>query len=97
MCIHGISRAWRRSHSFRAIFRPVRYLSVYMMNQDLQCTRYISNIEMAGGVIRYVPLQPPKDGDTRTSSAAEWAIDMEALERTMNPKTKMIVRETSFL
>ncbi|MCJ1238568.1 hypothetical protein MMC14_006558 [Varicellaria rhodocarpa] len=56
--------------------------------------QYISNIEMAGGVIRYVPLQPPKDGDTRTSSAAEWAIDMEALERTMNPKTKMIVLNT---
>ena len=64
---------------------------------DLQWTRYISNIEMAGGIIRYVPLQPPKDGDTRTSSAAEWAIDMEALERAMNPKTKMIVREMSFL
>ena len=53
--------------------------------------RYISNIEMPGGTIRYIPLQPPKDGDTRTSSASEWTIDMEALERAFTSKTKMIV------
>lgn len=53
--------------------------------------RYISNIEMPGGTIRYVPLHPPKDGATRTSSAAEWTIDFEELESTINSKTKMIV------
>ncbi|KZN85717.1 putative aminotransferase [Penicillium chrysogenum] len=31
--------------------------------------QYISNIEMPGGTIRYVPLHPPKDGATKTSSA----------------------------
>lgn len=46
---------------------------------------------MPGGTIRYVPLQPPKDGATRTSSAAEWTIDFEELENTINSKTKMIV------
>lgn len=46
---------------------------------------------MPGGVIRYVPLHPPKDGATRTSSAAEWTIDFEEFERTINSKTKMIV------
>ncbi|KKK21109.1 putative kynurenine aminotransferase [Aspergillus ochraceoroseus] len=53
--------------------------------------QYISNIEMPGGTIRYVPLHPPKDGATRTSSASEWTIDFEELEKTINPKTKMIV------
>lgn len=53
--------------------------------------RYISNIEMPGGTIRYVPLHPPKDGATRTSPASEWTINFEELESAMNPKTKMIV------
>ncbi|KKA18066.1 Kynurenine--oxoglutarate transaminase [Rasamsonia emersonii CBS 393.64] len=53
--------------------------------------QYISNIEMPGGTIRYVPLHPPKDGATRTSSAAEWTIDFDQLEKTINPKTRMIV------
>lgn len=46
---------------------------------------------MPGGTIRYVPLHPPKDGATRTSSAAEWTINFEELENAINPKTKMIV------
>jgi kynurenine aminotransferase len=53
--------------------------------------QYISNIEMPGGTIRYVPLHPPKDGASRTSSAAEWTIDFDQLEKTINSKTKMIV------
>lgn len=48
---------------------------------------------MPGGKIRYVPLHPPKDGATRTSSAAEWNIDFEQLEKTVNEKTRMIVSE----
>lgn len=46
---------------------------------------------MPGGIIRYVPLHPPKDGATKTSSASEWTIDFEELEGAMNSKTKMIV------
>lgn len=46
---------------------------------------------MPGGTIRYVPLHPPKDGASRTSSAAEWTIDFQELENTINSKTKMIV------
>jgi kynurenine aminotransferase len=53
--------------------------------------RYISNIEMPGGTIRYVPLHPPKDGATRTSPASEWTVDFEELENAINSKTKMIV------
>lgn len=57
----------------------------------LTVCRYISNIEMPGGTIRYVPLQPPKDGATKTLPASEWSIDFDELEKTINPKTKMIV------
>ena len=53
--------------------------------------RYISNIEMPGGKIRYVPLHPPKDGTTTTSSASNWTIDFEELENAINEKTRMIV------
>ena len=56
--------------------------------------RYISNIQMAGATIRYAPLQPPDHGSIRTSSAADWTIDMAALEKLMNPRTKMIVLNT---
>lgn len=53
--------------------------------------QYLSNIEMPGGTIRYVPLHPPKDGAVRTSSAANWSIDFAELEAAFNSKTKMIV------
>ncbi|KAI9839516.1 MAG: hypothetical protein M1819_002141 [Sarea resinae] len=53
--------------------------------------QYISNIEMAGGKIVYVPMHPPKTGATKTSSAAEWKIDFDQLKAAINPKTKMIV------
>lgn len=49
---------------------------------------------MPGGKIVYVPLAPPKDGATRTSSAAEWTVDFEQLEAAITPKTKMIVINT---
>ncbi|KAJ3552385.1 hypothetical protein NPX13_g11128 [Xylaria arbuscula] len=56
--------------------------------------QYISNIEMPGGKIVYVPLSPPKDGASRTSSSAEWTVDFEKLEQAITPKTKMIVINT---
>lgn len=49
---------------------------------------------MAGASIRYAPLQPPAHGNIRTSSAADWTIDMAALEKLINPRTKMIVLNT---
>lgn len=56
--------------------------------------QYISNIEMPGGKIVYVPLHPPEDGATKTSSAANWTIDFAELERAISPRTKMIVINT---
>ena len=53
--------------------------------------QYISNIEMPGGIIRYVPMQPPKDGDTQNTSAGDWTIDFDALEKAINDRTRMIV------
>lgn len=57
-------------------------------------SRYISNIEMPGGKIVYVPMHPPPTGATKTSSAADWTIDFAELERAITPKTKMIVLNT---
>ncbi|KAF4977572.1 hypothetical protein FZEAL_5943 [Fusarium zealandicum] len=56
--------------------------------------QYISNIQMAGGKIVYVPLHPPSDGATKNSSAADWTIDFDELEKAVTPRTKMIVINT---
>ncbi|KAJ5014976.1 putative aminotransferase [Colletotrichum sp. SAR 10_99] len=56
--------------------------------------QYISNIEMAGGKVRYVPLNPPKSGNHITSSSADWVVDMEKLRDTISPRTRMIVINT---
>ncbi|ODA76393.1 hypothetical protein RJ55_08239 [Drechmeria coniospora] len=56
--------------------------------------QYISNIEMAGGKVVYVPMHPPETGATKTSSAADWTIDFDELERAVTPRTKMIVLNT---
>ncbi|KAJ4988732.1 aminotransferase class I and II [Stagonosporopsis vannaccii] len=53
--------------------------------------QYISNIEMPGGKVVYVPMHPPKDGATKTTSAAEWSLDIKELEAAITPKTRMIV------
>ncbi|KAI4241832.1 MAG: hypothetical protein L6R40_004378 [Gallowayella cf. fulva] len=56
--------------------------------------QYISNIGMAGGVIRYAPLHPPKNGATEVSSAGDWSINMAEVEKAITPKTKMIILNT---
>lgn len=49
---------------------------------------------MPGGKVVYVPLHPPESGATKDSSAADWTIDFEELERAFTPRTKMIVINT---
>ncbi|KAI6856020.1 hypothetical protein KC323_g8069 [Hortaea werneckii] len=56
--------------------------------------QYISNIEMPGGKVVYVPLQPPKDGATKTTSAGDWTLDMKELESKITDKTRMMVINT---
>ncbi|KAF2808943.1 kynurenine-oxoglutarate transaminase 1 mitochondrial precursor, partial [Mytilinidion resinicola] len=53
--------------------------------------QYISNIEMPGGKVVYVPMHPPPNGSTTTSSASEWKIDMEQFEAAITPRTRMVV------
>lgn len=56
--------------------------------------QYVSNIEMPGGKIKYVPLHPPERGATSNTSAAEWTLDMSELESAVTDKTRMIVLNT---
>ncbi|KAK5173801.1 arylformamidase [Saxophila tyrrhenica] len=53
--------------------------------------QYISNIEMPGGKVVYVPLHPPENGATQTTSAGDWKLNMRELEAAINDKTRMIV------
>ncbi|KAK9248558.1 pyridoxal phosphate-dependent transferase [Lipomyces tetrasporus] len=53
--------------------------------------QYISNIQLPGGKVVYVPLVPPSDNDIRTVSSSEWKIDFEDLRSKVSPRTKMIV------
>ncbi|KAJ4328267.1 arylformamidase [Fusarium piperis] len=46
---------------------------------------------MAGGVVRYVPLSSPADGDTATSSLGDWTLDVDKLKSIFNSKTPMLV------
>ncbi|BCS06439.1 putative secondary metabolism biosynthetic enzyme [Aspergillus luchuensis] len=56
--------------------------------------QYRSGIELAGGIPRYVPLHPPKDSNRTISSASEWTVDFEELEKAINKNTKMIILNT---
>lgn len=53
--------------------------------------QYISNIEMPGGKVVYVPLHPPKDGATKKTSAGEWILNISELEAAITPRTRMLV------
>ncbi|KTB13443.1 putative kynurenine--oxoglutarate transaminase BNA3 [Nakaseomyces glabratus] len=56
--------------------------------------QYIPNIELCGGVVRYVPIHPPKEMKTRNTTGDEWQIDWDALEKTFNNKTKAVIINT---
>ncbi|SCN98034.1 unnamed protein product [Fusarium fujikuroi] len=56
--------------------------------------QYISNVEMAGGVVRYVPLHPPVQGSSETTSSGDWQLDIESLRATINGRTRMIIINT---
>lgn len=46
---------------------------------------------MPGGKVVYVPMHPPKNAQTETSSASEWTLNLEEFEKAITPKTRMIV------
>ena len=53
--------------------------------------QYISNIEMAGGKVVYVPLHPPEKGASEVCPASEWRLDLEELRAKVTDRTRMIV------
>lgn len=46
---------------------------------------------MPGGKVVYIPMHPPANSATTTSSAGEWSVDFDALKKAITPKTRMIV------
>lgn len=54
--------------------------------------KYISNIEMNGGKIVYVPIRPPAAKETH--SASDWTLDIDELRSKCTERTKMIVLNT---
>ncbi|QIW96067.1 hypothetical protein AMS68_001585 [Peltaster fructicola] len=53
--------------------------------------QYISNIEIPGGKVVYVPLHPPADGADKKTSAGEWKLDIKEFEAAITPRTRMII------
>lgn len=56
--------------------------------------QYISNIELAGGKIRYVPINPPKELNNRVTTGKEWEIDWDILDQSINENTKAMILNT---
>lgn len=56
--------------------------------------QYISNIELSGGKVVYVPLHPPKDISEGNVKGEEWKIDFDELEAAFSSKTKAIIINT---
>ncbi|AAS52515.1 AEL170Cp [Eremothecium gossypii ATCC 10895] len=53
--------------------------------------QYIPNIELLGGVVRYVPIRPPAELSKRVTEGTEWVIDYDMLRQTINEKTKAVI------
>ena len=76
--------------SLSSISKPV-FLAVMSSAYVCDTVRYKCNIQLAGGIIKYVPLTPPPRGAIEKSSSAEWVVDFEKFAQAITPKTKMIV------
>lgn len=56
--------------------------------------QYISNIEIPGGKVTYVPLHPPKELENRVTQGTEWTVDYNELRAAITPKTKALILNT---
>ncbi|KAI9891499.1 MAG: hypothetical protein M1814_002622 [Vezdaea aestivalis] len=56
--------------------------------------QYLSNIQMPGGVVKYVALDAPHNGASQTTSSADWTLDMAKLEAAITSRTRMLVLNT---
>jgi kynurenine--oxoglutarate transaminase/cysteine-S-conjugate beta-lyase/glutamine--phenylpyruvate transaminase len=55
---------------------------------------YAAQVQMAGGVCRYVPLSLVPDNEQTNSGKQVWKLDMTELRRAFNDKTKLILLNT---
>ncbi|KAG8526451.1 uncharacterized protein KY384_000044 [Bacidia gigantensis] len=55
---------------------------------------YELHTKFVGGVLRSVPLHPPSNAATHVTKADDWLLDIDELERVVNPKTKIFVLNT---
>ena len=53
--------------------------------------QYISNIEMGGGKVVYVPMHPPREGNFKNTKASEWTLDLKEFEAAITPRTRMVI------
>lgn len=56
--------------------------------------QYIPNIELLGGKVVYVPINPPKDMDQRVVKGTEWTVDYEQFANAITDKTKAVIINT---
>lgn len=56
--------------------------------------QYISNIQIPGGKVTYVPLHPPKEMSVRPTEGTEWTVDYDELRAAITPKTKALILNT---
>lgn len=54
--------------------------------------QYMSSVQMAGGVVRSLPLYPPPRVAGRNKySSSEWCVDFKQLGDLINPRTRMMI------
>lgn len=56
--------------------------------------QYIPNIELLGGKVVYVPINPPKDMDQHVVKGTEWTVDYEQFANAITDKTKAVIINT---
>ena len=57
--------------------RPDRASTLNLLADELH--RYVYLVELAGGIIRYVPIPPPAGADSAVKSGDEWTVDIQGL------------------
>lgn len=67
-------------------------VSDHLPMADWAC-RYVYLIELAGGIVRYIPIHPPNGADSVATSGNHWYADMRELESAISSKTKMLVSQ----
>lgn len=56
--------------------------------------QYIPDIELCGGKVVYVPINPPKDLNVRNTKGSEWTINFQQFKNSITEKTKAVIINT---